>query len=122
MVRLQHLDPHDACHVVRIITTFTHGPHFCLVFERLNARPWSLDSLCGAMGLQKHPSHHSQETTSLVPSTSLRPAPLTVDPVLKLKQLQKITMQLILALTFLKSNRLIHADIKLENLLLVHGM
>ena len=122
-MRLNSRDQHDCCHVVRVLTTFVHHPgaHFCLGFELLNAGE-SIHARClgggGGGGLPS--SVAAGMSPSLAPPVD--PHALRQQQQRRMRVVQKVAHQLVVALNFLRNHDMIHADIKTDNLLLVDGM
>lgn len=79
----------EHCHIVRLHNAFYFGEHFCLVLELLGAslRSWPIGPRAAAEGR------------------------------LSVYELRKCSLQCLVALEFLRRQRMIHADIKPENLL-----
>ncbi|KAJ1921408.1 U4/U6 small nuclear ribonucleoprotein prp4 [Mycoemilia scoparia] len=85
--RLQDADPHGKKHVVRLIGNFKHKGHLCLVFESLS------------MNLREVTKKHGRDTG------------------LHIKAVRIYAQQLFLSLTLLEKCRVLHADIKPDNIL-----
>ena len=84
---LARKDPEDKWHVIRLLSSFTHRGHLCLVFEPMAMNLRSV--------LKKH-GHH----VGLHPSA-----------------IRHYAIQLLLALSHLDACRVLHADLKLDNVL-----
>lgn len=84
--------------VVRMLDFFQFGNHFCIVFP-----------LLGESLLERFALHRS------IPTNHISHSPIST------LELQKIALQIITGLTFLKQHDLIHADLKPENILLNHS-
>ncbi|RUS11695.1 kinase-like domain-containing protein, partial [Endogone sp. FLAS-F59071] len=94
--------------LVQLVTTFTFGPHFCLVLEPLHG---------GHLSLAKSFIHLRNISPS---SSSLTPAAVWHETEHQcLQAARKIAAQLLTSLEFLKRMRIIHADLKPENILKV---
>ena len=94
-LRLRSL-PESPHHIVRLITSFHHGPHACLVFELLQPKP--------LLQLLPSPSDDRRLLQSM-----------------KLNAIRKLSCQLLTALMLLRQKNIIHADIKPDNILFRNG-
>jgi serine/threonine protein kinase len=104
--RLRDLNQADAesfCPVVRLFSTFYFQSHFCLVLELLGQ---SLHEHVLSQGLeQKNIAQPNQQATQGLPLADIR----------------EVALQLVAALGLVSNQRMIHADIKPDNVLLVDG-
>ncbi|ESO94347.1 hypothetical protein LOTGIDRAFT_161573 [Lottia gigantea] len=87
---LKTADPYHVSRTVRLLATFKHKEHYCMVFESL------------------HPE----------PITELSCLTQTTDVTQKLNYIRKLTVKLLQVLSFLQQQNMIHADLKPENILL----
>ncbi|KAK6998178.1 dual specificity tyrosine-phosphorylation-regulated kinase 2/3/4 [Biomphalaria glabrata] len=86
--RLTSVDHSQASHTVRLLNSFCHEGHICLVFPCYDSRP----------------------ITHVLTETCLTEQKLN-------SALRKISRQLLTALAFLKTQEVIHADVKPDNIL-----
>lgn len=91
---------------MRLITTLDYCGHFCLVFELLDPKPLSIPVRI------EQQQQHLMATTVNDPTIVRRHMER-----IKSKTVRKLAHQLVVALAFLRRHRLIHADLKPENLL-----
>ncbi|KZO89755.1 kinase-like protein [Calocera viscosa TUFC12733] len=85
--KLMQADPDDKKHIVRLHTTFEHRGHLCLVFESLN------------MNLRDVVKRFGKDVG------------------LNIKAVRAYAQQIFLALSLLKKCSIMHADLKLDNIL-----
>lgn len=85
----------DASHVVRLVGHFTYGEHYCLLYEALGPTLYDVIK-----------SNHYKGGTQLG---------------FPMAQVQSFARQLLEAVDFLHLQRVVHTDIKLENVVLVSG-
>lgn len=107
---LNHSDLHDASNVVRLRETFTFRSHFCLVFELLQSSCWT-ENILGPRML--HRTGTGVVTAAAVMTDSTSNTPLKI----KSSNLKHMAKQLLISLHFLRTQDIIHADIKPENIL-----
>ncbi|XP_070181209.1 uncharacterized protein [Littorina saxatilis] len=86
--QLANADPHKFSRTARLLDVFVYDSHICLVFDALNPKPITQ--------VFKGSSYTHEE---------------------KLKNLRKMTLQLLQVAGFLRQNHVIHADLKPENIL-----
>eukprot|EP00041_Stephanoeca_diplocostata_P003379 m.33929 g.33929 ORF g.33929 m.33929 type:complete len:854 (-) comp14273_c0_seq2:190-2751(-) len=86
-----------AARIIQCLNRFEFGPHFCIVFELLSITPLRhcIDVATSRGGARQVSGH-----------------------ALRLHAVRKVAAQLLAALAFLKRERVIHADIKPDNILL----
>lgn len=109
--KLQEADPDDKKHVIRLLRTFEHRGHLCLVFESLRCAPapfflfpplWSL-SLDDSMNLREVVKRFGKDVG------------------INLRAVRAYASQMFLALALLKKCNIMHADIKPDNILVRHS-
>lgn len=88
LINLNSSDPHRFAPILQLLNTFRLGQHYCMVFELL------------------HP-------TSLIKLFAEKPTAQE-----KLRCIRKVAFRLLSAVGFLQSRKIIHADLKPDNLLL----
>ncbi len=122
LLKLKLLDT-DKCNLVRWHQVFTDRGHICLAFEHLDKslsdfmkeryfRPLPLKEI--------RPIVQQVCSTSSFLSASINSLKINTDGILLIiKLMTLITFQLATALNHLKAVEIIHADLKLENVMLV---
>ena len=110
MVQLNLDDVADNFHIVRIVTTFSYNDlHFCLVFERLYSRKIFVHAPFNS----PNPYHLTQYLPASAPSAEERRRRER----LGIQMIRELAQQIMLSLMLLREHKLLHADIKAENLL-----
>ena len=105
LFRSSHLlrSPADVAHIIRTHNSFYFGKHFCIVFELMSTAPLRHCIDLAASNRQRGASaadrHASQEN-------------------FRINAIRKVAAQLFAALTMLKRQNMIQADVKPDNILL----
>ena len=115
LVELNRYDRNNSYHVVRLLNTFSYSVHFCLVFELLESRSMFVHMPSLNNPAQKIQQH--QSLTELLPENAPNSEVRRSRERIGIKRLKKLAVQLFVALAFLQKNKILHADIKPDNLL-----
>eukprot|EP00049_Salpingoeca_infusionum_P006270 m.104223 g.104223 ORF g.104223 m.104223 type:complete len:676 (-) comp13257_c1_seq1:314-2341(-) len=109
---LNAMDPTGSCHIVRLKRHFWFGSHFCLVCELLSTTPikHAIEAVIRQSALDTAPKGCG---VSSVEGAQRAKA--------NIKPLREVAFQLLCALKLLRMCRLIHADVKPDNILLTPG-
>jgi len=120
--QLNQADPNDTSHAIRMHSTFRFGGHFCLVLELLG-RPLShapppqplhlLSPVDNPISSPSYPHSSPEHSPSKAASSPVAARTFT------LPEIRGIAVQLLTSLSFLRNRRIVHADIKPENIVLV---